>query len=287
MISETADSRYTDKLKDKLRRTRIRNKQLSFINKFLLGIVFCFGCIILVQNVRIFSLKSSVKAAVAEETVAVEKYNKSEQTAQSIFIDYYVESMENSELKDQIIDLQDTINDSNATIQQQNNTIKSYANKLEIKDNYEYALYTTTGKKTDISIEDIQDLKKEASELGMTQDSVDVVLAIALHESSGDEDAKNPSSTAAGLCGILNSTGEFVWEDVMGNSNYQYSMLFNGNTNLSISLNYLNYLSTVEGNNTEDILTDYRGIYSNEFLNFVNNYLEEKGKSISTIKIAS
>lgn len=285
MVSETVDEQYVKRLKRRLNSTKKKNKDLILINKILMGIIVLFFGITgfgIYESLGLQSKLQEAKANVSEMEIQVSNTNDK---IKDIFTEYCTAYEENENMKAEITSLNKTLDDSNNTIEEQNKKLADYSEKLDIKENYNYALYTANGAKTDISLDQIQHLKDEAKSLGMTDDSVDVVLAIALHESSGQAKVKNPTSTAAGLCGILNGTGKFVYTDVMKKSGYDYSMLFDGTTNMDISLNYLNYLSKSNNNNTVKTLTSYRGFSDDSFISFLNKYLGKKGKSVSSIKI--
>lgn len=272
---------------DENRNRRIFRKIKSYINKIkrknaMIIIeaftLFIFAMIIVSQHRDIVNLSANITSLKADQEEITNKYNLASATNQSLFMDYYYISNENADLKESVNELQNSLSSCETKLAE-----ATEDNNIEA--DYSYALYDDYGNKTDITVDQIKNLKYEATDLGMTQDSVDVALSIAMHESGGQEAVKNPCSTAAGYCGILDTTGKYVWNDIMGNDNYSYSLLFNGEDNLSISLNYIKYLTTIEGDNLSSVLTDYAGLYNQQFLNFVNGYLNRKGKSIYTVKL--
>ena len=171
--------------------------------------------------------------------------------------------------------------------QEQAEIIKTYETRDELFNNYEYALVRGDGTRTDIDYEDVSTLQSIAEEKAMGADSVDLVLAIAMNESKGYKDAKNPKSTAAGLTGMIYGTARFVYEDEMehGKGSYEFDMVYDGSLNLQMSLAYVNYLAKRNGRSVMATVNGYRGLYDPGYINNLNRYLGTQNKSLYSIEI--
>lgn len=215
------------------------------------------------------NLKNEISNLSLKESTAVDKYN-------DLATDYNKMTEINKTLDSQN---QELISDS----KEKDEKIQKYEARAELFDSYEYALIRN-GKRTDITYDDIQTLQNLISSKGMSEDSLDVVLAISMIESGGQQSAYNSSSGAAGLGGILPSTGRYVWNTLMGESTpYSSTIALNGKDNLEIMLYYLDYLSDYYGGNVDQTLNAYRGGNDSYYKATINSYLANNNKSLSTI----
>ena len=89
-------------------------------------------------------------------------------------------------------DMSVAMDDTNATLKgiiyDKEEELMAYREREELYDAYEWALYYG-GKKTDITYGQIQSLQEYCDEKGYSSEMVDLVLAIAMKESTGHEKA--------------------------------------------------------------------------------------------------
>ena len=223
------------------------------------------------------------------------KIDELEKTNSQLLVDNVDLSTKFTELSSDFKSLSDTvveINDENialsATCEDQAETLKEYQEREELYNKYEYAIIRQEDdSRTDITYEDIKTLEEIASEKGMSNDSVELVLAIAMNESSGFADSKNSDSTASGLTGLLNGTAKYIYESYMGNGSgsYQYVDIFDPETNLIISLNYIDYLTKLYDGDTINVVNAYRGLKEYAYIRKINESLNEVNKSLDDIDL--
>lgn len=159
--------------------------------------------------------------------------------------------------------------------------LKQYSLRSELYDKYGYALYDTSGERNDITYDQLITAEKL-----MVDNNIDpnLIFAIIMTESEGHANASNKSSTAAGYGQILASTGKAVYEDVMknGSGSFTYSMLYDGNTNIAICANYLNYL-VANSNSIYEVIESYRGMKDKAYCTKLDYYLNLAGTSLTQL----
>lgn len=170
-----------------------------------------------------------------------------------------------------------------ATLSIQQQELDELKERQELYDKYEYALVRQDGSRTDIDYEDILTLEELAKEEGLGEDAVSLVLAISVNESRGYADVKNPNSTAAGLCGLLNSTAKYSWEVLMdnGKGSYKSAYVYDPLNNLEMALEYVAYLKEHTDSNYE-LLVAYRGKEDSAYIAAIKKYT---GKSIPSLDL--
>lgn len=165
--------------------------------------------------------------------------------------------------------------------------IKQYQSREELYDEYEWALFRSDGTRTDIKYDDIVTLEELVDEKGLSDDTVDLVLAMAMTESNGTANARSSSSTAVGLGQFLSGTGEFVYTSLMGNDNYDHnSVASDSETNLEMMVYYLEYLDIANDHNIERVIQSYRGIDSPGYRKTINTYLAKNDLQLASINIS-
>lgn len=151
---------------------------------------------------------------------------------------------------------------------------------------YEWALYEDNIK-TDISYEDIEDLKSLCKKKNLSEDTVDLVLAIAMTESGGDEEKSNPDSTALGLGQFIEETGRITYCHIMGNDTYNHEKIAtDGTTNLKMILYYLEYLDIKTNGDINKTINYYRGKESEGYKRRIDKYLSNRNKKLKNLKIS-
>lgn len=165
--------------------------------------------------------------------------------------------------------------------------ISEYEDREELFDKYEYAILDKNGNRTDINYSDIKMLNELCDEKGLNNETVDLVLAIAMTESHGNENAKNDSSTATGFGQFLSGTGAFVYKELMGNNSYNHTQVaMSGTDNLEMMVYYIEYLDEEYNGNINEVINNYRGSNDPSYNRKLNEYLSTVGLSLDKIQIS-
>lgn len=179
------------------------------------------------------------------------------------------------------------LDESNNTLKQDNHELQTiiskYEERAELFDKYEYAIIRDNGTRTDITYDNIKNLEQLVQEKEMTEETVDLVLSLAMTESNGKEKVNNKTSTARGYGQILSSTGEFVYCRLMDNSSYSHELAYDGDTNFAMMVNYLDYLNIKNRGNMTKVIDGYRGIESDDYKYKVDGYLSKAGLELNTL----
>lgn len=182
------------------------------------------------------------------------------------------------------------MDDTNASLKEivsnQEEELMAYREREELYDRYEWSLYTKSGKKTDITYEQIESLQEYCDSKGYSPDMVDLVLAVAMKESTGHEKAYNASSGASGYCQLLGSTARMVYTKLQDNEEpYTHDVALDGEKNLCMASDYLQYLYEYHGNNPIKMIDSYRGLHSETYINSIDNYLKKNDLSIYNLDL--
>lgn len=183
----------------------------------------------------------------------------------------YELDIENESLVNQARELQETIN--------------TYEEREELFDKYEWAIIRSDNTRTDITYNRITSLEELAGEKGLSDDSVDLILALAMTESRGTESAANSESSARGLGQMLESTARFTYEKLMenGKGTYNHDMAFDGDINITMMCYYLDYLGIKYDDDITLVLKEYRGEENPEYNNKIDTYLAKGGTNLHSI----
>lgn len=183
----------------------------------------------------------------------------------------------------------DTQNQSLITLKDNLNIeIEHYKGRAELYDRYEYAIVNEMGDRTDITYDNLKTLSELCEEYGV---DMDLILSIIMVESRGRADAKNSDSTARGLGQILESTGEIIYEKLMGNEkgSYNHDMALDPMLNMEMIVVYMNHLQNEYNGNMTLCLKNYcgdqseTGNYVYTYIGKVDKYLTKANKSVSTL----
>lgn len=186
---------------------------------------------------------------------------------------------------DMSIAMDDTNANLKAIISEQEDQLMAYREREELYDKYNWALNDKSGKKTDITYAQIQSLQDYCDDKGYSSDMVDLVLAVAMKESTGNEKAYNASSGATGYCQLLGSTARFVYKELEGHETYTHDDALNGEKNLKMCCDYLQYLYEYHGNDPIKMIDSYRGMHSIEYINAIDRYLKKNDLSIYNLDL--
>ena len=281
-----------DRMKRRVSSVRQENQSLRFkLTACLIGMVGLF----VVSVVSIATLVVDNYSLRNDLTVASEKYdtlmadNQSliaeNQSLSSTYNDAVLILSDVSEIAYQLDQQNRTLNDDlNDALEK----IKQYESREELFDSYEWALFRENGSRTDISYNDIITLEELVDEKDLSDDTVDLVLAMAMTESNGNANARNVSSSAVGLGQFLSGTGRFVYTSLMGNDVYNHQeTASDSETNLEMMVYYLEYLDVENNHNIERVISCYRGIESPNYKYKINSYLAKNDLSLATIDIST
>ena len=281
-----------DRMKRRVSSVRQENQSLRFkLTACLIGMVGLF----VVSVVSIATLVVDNYSLRNDLTVASEKYDTLMADNQSLIAENQSLS---STYNDAVLILSD-VSQIAYQLDQQNRTlnddlndalekIKQYESREELFDSYEWALFRENGSRTDISYNDIVTLEELVDEKDLSDDTVDLVLAMAMTESNGNANARNISSSAVGLGQFLSGTGRFVYTSLMGNDVYNHQeTASNSETNLEMMVYYLEYLDVKNNHNIERVISCYRGIESPSYKYKINSYLAKNDLSLATIDIST
>lgn len=158
--------------------------------------------------------------------------------------------------------------------------------RSELFDKYEYAIIDRSENRTDITYDQlvkIEDLIKESN-----IPDEDLILAWIMVESTGQEKAQNPNSTAKGFGQILNGTGKFIYTDLLNRTDiYNPNVALDGDTNIEMMIAYINYLYEENNGDLYEMIKDYSG--SSDITNYVcklDSYLSEANTSVKEISLS-
>lgn len=170
------------------------------------------------------------------------------------------------------------------TLKTQTTELEELRERKELYEKYDYAFVREDGTRTDITFEDVKTLEELAAEEGLGEDTVALILAISRNESQGHADVKNPNSSAAGLCGLLNSTAKYSYETLMANGkgSYRSEYVYDSLTNLEMALAYVAYLKENTDSNYA-LLVAYRG--DDDDAAWFRKIQQYTGKSIAELDI--
>ena len=281
-----------DRMKRRVSSVRQENQSLRFkLTACLIAMVGLF----VVSVVSIATLVVDNYSLRNDLTVASEKYDTLMADNQSLIAENQLLS---STYNDAVLILSD-VSEIAYQLDQQNRTlnddlndalakIKQYESREELFDSYEWALFRKDGSRTDISYNDIVTLEELVDEKDLSDDTVDLVLAMAMTESNGNANARNISSSAVGLGQFLSGTGRFVYTSLMGNNAYNHQeTASDSETNLEMMVYYLEYLDIKNNHNIERVISCYRGIESPSYKYKINSYLAKNDLSLATIDIST
>ena len=185
---------------------------------------------------------------------------------------------------DASVAMDDTNANLKAVISEQEEQLMAYRQREELYDLYEYALYYN-GQKTDLTYYQIQSLQEYCDDKGYSSDMVDLVLAVAMKESHCNEDAMNESG-ATGYCQLLGSTARMVYTKLQDNEEpYTHDVALDGEKNLQLAADYLQYLYEYHGNDPIKMIDSYRGTHVTSYINTIDGYLKKNGLSIYNLDL--
>lgn len=252
----------------------------------LVMVCVAFGKVKALQS-NVSSLQSQITTLTEANEALTAENEQFKSEAESVAASYN----EVSETLKSVCEVSTELDTENQTLiaanQSKDQIIATYEERSELFDKYEYAILDDSGNRTDINYSDTKMLEDLCEEKGLNQETVNLVLAIAMTESTGNEDAKSSISTARGFGQFLSSTGEFVYTELMGNSNYNHAeVASSGTENLEMMVYYLDYLNENCDGNIGEVINKYRGLNDPSYKYKINRYLSSVGLSLAGIQIS-
>lgn len=188
--------------------------------------------------------------------------------------------------EERISELTNNIEDLEEDLQQLEVDYEDY-NKLkhrkELYDEYEYVLFDSTGKRTDMTYEYLEygiDLMESE---GIDPD---LLFSIIMVESEATEKATNSQSTARGFCQMLSSTGKSMYELLGYTKPYNHDMAFDGKLNIEMGVKLISRNMEKYNGDVNKVLCLYTGStpVNERYLRKLNKYLSLGGTSLSQVQ---
>jgi len=275
-----------EKIMERLEISEKRRKQLKkiAIRERKIKVYMTFICLFL----TVFLAINSVQLYNAKKQI--ESYQRLNAELQGTIDDQHTLFQNASVLVQQLDTNIVELYDKNEQLKKQYNSaldiINYYNNRTELYNKYEYALIYN-GERTDIDYEVLESLEHFALESEYGNDVLVLSLALAMTESHGIADAKNPNSSARGLGQLIHSTAKTCYEDLLGNGEgtYKVEYAFDPETNLRMTLALVNELSKENKGNPIKVIDDYRGLHSEAYISEVRKYVEAAGYNLSALNL--
>lgn len=197
-----------------------------------------------------------------------------------------------------LIDYSETITELNSileTLDTQNkelvNANEAYYNELtelrrkaELYDHYNYALVDSCGNRTDITYDQLEILEDLLADSKVNDQ--DLILALIMTESGGNEKCRNSQSTAKGYGQFLDGTSKFVYCNLLNKDNWSPSVALDGETNLEMTVAYIEYLYEKD-ENLYNALRRYRGKQDiTKYVARMDTFLAHNNKSVYEISLS-
>lgn len=262
------------------------------VKDIIISILFILSVILSVVTIK--SLASNAILSNNIETLSVEKEDlkSNYKSLQTKYVNLVNENTlleeKLNKSKESIIKLTNVIEELDSQNKELISSNKSYKDRIlvyeereELLNKYEYAIFDDENNRTDITYEQLKTAEELCNENGL---DTNFILATIMVESSGNEKCVSKTSTARGYGQFLKGTGQFTYEDLMGNGKgtYDHSMALNGNINIEMMVHYFKYLKS----NTESIyatINKYRGLESPKYQAAINKYLVKGGTSLTQL----
>ena len=173
-----------------------------------------------------------------------------------------------------------------ASNQQYYEQLCSFGDREELFNKYEYAIINDAGKRTDITYDQLKKLEELVQNSKIQNE--DLILAWIMTESTGQEKAKNPNSTAKGYGQILNSTSKFIHTTLLeSDTNWYPDIALDGDVNLEMMVAYIDYLYEENDGNLYEIIKDYSGGSDiTAYVKRMDSFLAKADTSVKEISLA-
>lgn len=220
------------------------------------------------HNNQVIALNTEFEALQKEYDYVFQELSSMSETINSLINISSILDEENSKLKIDNIELLSVID--------------VYQEREELFNKYEYALYDTAGKRTDITYEQLPTLEKLIEESCIPD--TDLILSMVMTESGGKEDAINSKSMAKGFGQFLDPTSKFVYTKLLNKDGWSSAVALDGDTNLQMTVAYMDYLIKFNNYNLVEVIKDYSGGEDiSSYVSSMNKYLSKVNKSFDSI----
>ena len=189
-------------------------------------------------------------------------------------------TLKNSELCKIIDEIDDQIEKLESVNKSYVDELNMLRTRAELYDKYEYAI-AYGDDRTELTYEEIQYGEELMVAKGLNPH---LMFGTIMVESAGKPDAVNNESGATGYGQFLDSTAEWVWTKLLGNSTYNSNIRKDGTKNIQMMAEYYDYLYAEHGN-TFKVVKQYSGNSTNvgaaEYLAKVNSFTNKVGEVIN------
>lgn len=189
-------------------------------------------------------------------------------------------TIENNELCNIIDDIDDQIEQVESVNKSYVDELNELRNRAELFDKYEYAI-SYGDKRTELTYEEIQYGEDLMVAKGLNPH---LMFGTIMVESAGKPDAVNKDSGATGYGQFLDSTAEWVWTKLLGNSTYNSNIRKDGIKNIQMMAEYYDFLYAEHGS-TFKVVKQYSGNSTNvgaaNYLAKVNSFTKKVGEVIN------
>ena len=259
-----------------------RKEKRSFIIKVTLVISIVILLILLPLSYMVVQYMFNLRLSHIEDLVKMtEQINKKDNQISELI--KYIDLDKDTaikELSDVVSELEEELIEVSDTNKSLVDELKVFREREELYDKYEYCIFDETGERTELTYSQIKLGEELMEENGYDPN---LLLGTIMVESRGNPDAYNESSGAAGYGQLMNTTAEYLWEDVMGLSDYNPQIRYDGDANIYMMAEYYNYLYK-NGYDTFRVVKQYSGnLYdygAYEYLSKINSYTKQCGVTI-------
>ena len=190
-------------------------------------------------------------------------------------------TLENKELINIIDEIDDQIEEVESINKSYVDELNTLRTRAELFDKYEYAI-AYGDDRTDLTYEEI----KYGEDLMVAKGlNPHLMFGTIMVESAGKPDAVNSESGATGYGQFLDSTAEWVWTKLLGNSTYNSNIRKDGIKNIQMMAEYYDFLYAEHGGNTFKVVKQYSGNSTNDgaatYLAKVNSFTSKVGEVIN------
>ena len=190
----------------------------------------------------------------------------------------------NTKLENMIVNILE-LDTENVSLVESNNSyyeqLTTFKERAELYDKYEYAL-VYEGERTDITYDQLKTGIDICEESGIDPN---LLFAFIMAESHGQEKAKNPESSATGYGQVLKTTGEYVYENLLGNpqGSFTSTLLLDGTTNIQVTATYIAYLRD-NTSSMRELIASYRGYDDPDYYNTIEKWLAKADTSMAEVE---
>lgn len=187
---------------------------------------------------------------------------------------------------DELISISDELDKENQELAKTNDSyyeeLLELRSRAELYDKYDYAIVDETGTRTDITYDELRTLEDLVNDSSINDE--DLFLSWIMTESGGKVDATSATSTAKGYGQFLNSTSKFVYTSLLGNTDWNSNVAYDGECNLEMMVAYVDYLYKQSGGDLYQVIRCYRGKDDiSSYVAKINSFLAYKDKSVQMI----